>query len=81
MKFEISFNRDDKNDTKEFYDYIGAKLNDEHEEYNFYEIELDGFEDLEKLISKINLKLEGNTFSYSAVISFNNPTIFLDKNI
>ena len=82
MLFEIGFNRrDDKNDTKEFYDFIGAKLNDSYEEYSLFEIELAGFEDLEKLMEKINMKLEGNKFSYSAVITFDSPVIYLDKNI
>jgi hypothetical protein len=30
MKFEIAFNYEDKNDTKEFYDFIGAILNREN---------------------------------------------------
>ena len=48
MIFEIGFNREDKNDTKSFYEFIGATLNDTNEEYNFYEIELKSFEELEQ---------------------------------
>ena len=78
MIFEIGFNRKDKNDTKSFYEFIGAILNDTNKEYNFYEIELKSFEELEQLMEKINLKYKGDTFSYSAVISFDNPCIYLD---
>ena len=78
MNFEIGFNRKDKNDTKSFYEFIGATLNDTNEEYNFYEIELKSFEELEQLMEKINLKYKGNTFSYAAVISFDRPCIYLD---
>ena len=78
MNFEIGFNRKDKNDTKSFYEFIGATLNDTNEEYSFYEIELKSFEELEQLMEKINLKYKGNTFSYAAVISFDRPCIYLD---
>ena len=78
MNFEIGFNREDKNDTKSFYEFIGATLNDTNDEYNFYEIELKSFEELEQLMEKINLKYKGNTFSYAAVISFDRPCIYLD---
>lgn len=78
MIFEIGFNREDKNDTKSFYEFIEATLNNNNEEYSFYEIELKSFEELEQLMEKINLKYKGDIFSYSAVISFDNPCIYLD---
>jgi hypothetical protein len=80
MKFEIAFNYEDKNDTKEFYDFIGAILNRENEE-SYYEIELNTFEELEQLMNKINMKYFNNTFRYSTVIAFNRPVIFLDDKI
>ncbi len=47
MKFEIDFNRSgDKNDTKEFFDFIGAELY-ERDEYSTYRIEINSIEDLE----------------------------------
>lgn len=79
MKFQIGFNLfDDENDHKEFYDFIGAKLSN-HEEDDYYEIELESFEELQELMKTINLKYKGNTFSYSAMMSFiNPPCIYLD---
>jgi len=81
MIFEIAFNHKDDNDTKSFYESIGATLNDKNEEYNFYEIELKPFEELEKLMKKINLKYKGNKFEYSVVLSFDNPCIYLDNKV
>ena len=54
MIFEIGFNREDKNDTKSFYEFIGAALNDTNEEYNFYEIELKSFEELDEIFDKLS---------------------------
>ena len=80
MKFEIAFNRPDKNDKKEFYDFIGAELVWKTE-FTSYMIELDSFEDLKILMEKINMELFGNTFEYSVVISFDSPTIYLDNKV
>jgi hypothetical protein len=83
MKFEIAFNRGDKNDTKEFYEFIGAKLNDLPEE-DYYEIEINSFEELEQLMNKINRKYFENPYNlhtYSAVLAFSRPAIFLDKDV
>lgn len=80
MKFEIAFNKKDKNDTKEFYNFIEAKFI-EHDKGGWYEIELNSFEELEELMNKINMKYFNNNYTYAAVIMFNNPVIFLDKDI
>ena len=80
MKFEIGFNRRDNNDTKEFYKFIEATLISK-EECEYYQIELNTFEELEKLLNKINMKYYNNTYTYSVVMSFDNPVIFLDKDI
>ena len=44
-----------------------------------YKIEIPTFDDLEALLLKVNKMLLGKDFGYSALISFDNPTIFLDK--
>lgn len=75
MIFQIDFNRPDPNNNKAFYKHIGAKLNTS-DDYHFYEIELNTFEELEALIEKVNKKT-GDW--YSAVISFDHPTIYLDN--
>lgn len=74
MKFQIDYNRKQDDKTLE---QIGAKLI-QHEEYNQYEIELNTFEELKELLDKVNI-IE-NTF-YSALISFDSPTIYLDKDL
>jgi hypothetical protein len=82
MKFEISFNGfDDPNkNNKEVFDFIGAASIDDKELGHLgYHIELESFEDLEKLLNKINMKLFNNTFEYDAIINFDPPCIFLDK--
>lgn len=79
MKFEIGFNRRDNNDTKEFYKFIEATLISK-EECEYYQIELNTFEELEQLLEKINGKIAPR-FLYSAVVSFDPPTIYIDKEV
>ena len=78
MKFEIGFNRKDGNDKKSFYDFIGASPISKGD-YEYYEIEINTFEELEALMKKINIKLLGVDYGYSAIIDFDPPTLFLDK--
>jgi len=78
MTFEIGFNRQDRNDTKEFYEFIGAKLVDRGED-TAYMIDTPTFEGLEKLLAKINQRCFGNDFGYSIIMGFDHPTIFLDR--
>jgi hypothetical protein len=80
MIFEISFNRKDKNNNKEFFDFIGAKINS-IDEYSYYQIELNSFEELEELMKTINERTANNMFEYFPVISFDPPAIHLDKNV
>lgn len=82
MKFKIEFNHNDSNDTKSFYEFIGAKYIDNIDpDYEYYEIEIATFEDLETLMNNINLKYKGNNFSYLAVIGFDKPSIYLDDKV
>lgn len=81
MKFDIDFNHfDDKNNTKEFYEFIGAKWTNPNPDYGYYEIELNSFEELAELMKKINQKYLGKNFGYSAVMNFEEGigTIYLD---
>lgn len=81
MKFEIDFNRSgDKNDTKEFFDFIGAELY-ERDEYSTYRIEINSIEDLQPLLEKINMHLCGNKFQYSFIMSFDPAVIYLDDKV
>ena len=82
MKFEIGFNRLDENDVNSFYEFIGAKYIDNIDpDYEYYEIEIATFEDLETLMNNINLKYKVNKFSYSPVIGFDKPSILLDDKV
>ena len=74
MRFEIDFNRE-TND--ELLGQLGAEKED-FEEYYTYFIELEDFEDLQILLIKLNEKTND---MYSAVISFDHPTIFLDNKV
>lgn len=77
MKFEIDFNRETDDKTLEM---LGAKLvptsAEKYGPFDKYEIEINTFEELKELIEKVD-KIKNDY--YSAVISFNPPTIFLDK--
>jgi hypothetical protein len=56
---------------------LGAEMI-ESEDYFFYNINLKRFEDLEKLLQKVNSFKKEN---YAAIISFDPPTIYLDKDV
>lgn len=73
MKFAIDFNRENDDLTLKV---LGAKLV-WYEEHNQYEIDLT-FEELESLLTKVN---EIKKKDYSAVISFDPPTIYLDDRV
>ncbi len=79
MKFEIDFNKihDDK-----ILEEIGATLtptgSEKYAPFEVYKIELNSFEELEELLNKVeSIK---NRY-YSAIISFDPPTIFLDDDV
>lgn len=80
MTFQIGFNHNDKNDTRDFYEFIGATFVNQ-DEFSYYEIEIKSFEELESLMKKINMKYFNNKFQYSSVVSFDPPTIYLDDNV
>ena len=79
MTFQIDFNHEDDDKTLE---EIGAKLvstgTTKYPPFEVYKIELNGFEELKQLINKVD-SIKGKF--YSAVISFDSPTIFLDNNV
>lgn len=73
MKFEINFNRE-TDDT--VLVELGAKL--EHYEglnHSYYTINIDNFDELKDLLKKVDTIKKG---IYSAVISFDPPTLYLD---
>ena len=81
MLFEINFNKNAEQD-----DYyllsLGAKYvstySTKYPPFEALEIELNTFEELELLLEKVDKERKG---IYTALISFDNPTIFLDKDI
>jgi hypothetical protein len=75
MKFEINFNTETR-------DGVLAQLGNyiEQEEFSYYEVELNTFEELENLVIKLNQLMFKRDFGYSALISFDPPTIYFDKN-
>jgi len=79
MTFQIDFNHEDDDKTLE---EIGAKLielpNRKYPPYELYKIELNDFEELKQLINKVD-SIKGKL--YSAVISFDSPTIYLDNKV
>lgn len=74
MKFELDFNRENDD---EFILHLGARWED-YGEYKRMVIDLDNFEDLEKLLDQVKV-LRGEF--YSAVVDFDPPTIYLDKDV
>lgn len=74
MKFEIDFNREDDD---AFILSLGAKWED-FGGFSRMMIELDSFEDLQELLNEVDGE---KLYIYSAVIFFDPPTIFLDKDV
>jgi hypothetical protein len=77
MKFEIDFNTDADDKTLE---QLGAKLVPityavKYGPFDKWEIELNTFEELEELLSKVDSIKKG---IYSAIVSFDPPTIYLE---
>lgn len=78
MKFEIDFNTETD---PEYILSLGAKLERGFKfdpNYSIFTIELENFEDLEKLLERVD-KEKGDL--YSAIVSFDPPTIFLDSDV
>ncbi len=79
MIFEIDFNRevDDK-----FLESIGAKWYEtgsvKYAPFEILKIEINSFEELEEILKKVDKEKEG---MYSAIVSFDPPCIFLDKEV
>jgi hypothetical protein len=78
MKFEINFNTE-TNDM--LLEAIGAVLTPtgatKYPPFEIYTIELNSFDELESLLEKVNR--DGKY--YSAIISYDPPTIYLDCNV
>lgn len=80
MIFEIDFNNPkDESNIREFYQAIGAEWECIDGIYGCYKIDIPTFEDLEALLLKINKMLLGKDYGYAALIDFDNPTLYLDK--
>lgn len=79
MKFKIDFNRKGNN---EYLVLLEAKLEKYEDNVLDYTIELDSLKDLEKLDKTIwDLYINYKYPSYSMIISFNPPTIYLDEDV
>lgn len=77
MKFEINFNNPKEYDDKFLIEKLGAKQ-EHHGDFYYLYVELEEVEDLENLLIDVD---KGKDDMYSAVISFDPPTIFLDKGV
>lgn len=79
MKFEINFNHQEEQDD-DFLIALGAKYistgSTKYPPFEVLEIEFNTFEELEVFLEKVD---EAKKNMYTALISFDNPTIFLDK--
>ena len=74
MEFEINFNR--KNDDKFLINKLGAYYL-KNEDYPGLFIKIKDFEHLKELLEKVDKHF--NSY-YSAIISWDPPTIYLDEN-
>lgn len=81
MKFEVNFNQNKEQDD-DFLLTLGAKWvstgENKYPPFEVLEIEINTFEELEVLLEKIDKKKKS---MYTALVSFDNPTIFLDKDV
>lgn len=81
MKFEIDFNSFTEKDDK-VLEELGAKLvptgSNKYPPFEKYEIEINTFEELEKILEKVNMIKKDY---YSAVIGFDPATIYLDNKV
>lgn len=75
MVFEIDFNR--TNDDKFLIEKLKAKL-DKRIEYDILTIEVKDFNHLKEILGIVDKELSDY---YSAIISFDPPTIYLDNKI
>lgn len=83
MKFQIDFNRFDREEHDiHILKQLGAELtptgSTKYPPWEVFTIELNTFEELEELLKKVDTMTND---IYSAIISFDSPTIFLDTNI
>lgn len=74
MKFEIDFNYGDDD---ALLRQLGA-YEEDFDAYNTYSIELEGFNELEALLKKLDALTDD---IWSAVVTFDRPTIYLDNKV
>lgn len=82
MQFEIDFEKSDFYDDDFLINELGGKLeptgSTKYPPFETVMIEVKDFEHLEEILKKVDEKY--NTIS-SAIISFDNPTIFIDLSL
>jgi hypothetical protein len=79
MRFEIVFNKE--TDDKFLITQLGAKYvsaGSKTSDFELLVIDINTFEELEKLLEIVDKEKKD---IYAAIISFDPPTIYLDKNI
>jgi len=80
MVFIINFNKSEEQDDF-FLEELGAKLSTIYNKpfcFGEYEINIDNFEELKTLLKKVDNNYNDH---YSAIITFNPATLFLDKDV
>ena len=82
MKFQIDFNECNRRDDNFLIDVLGAKVvetgSDKYPPFELLYLEVKDFEQIEEILNKVDTHYGGY---YSAVISFDPPTIYLDNKI
>ena len=78
MKFEIDFSTEDNNELLKELGAVKEVNRSEKYPFEYFEIEINTFEELEVLLNKVD-KINGGF--YTAMITFDPPIIYLDKNV
>lgn len=79
MIFEVNFNKEvDDNTLEKLGCFLVSTNSNKYPPFEVYCIELNSFEDLQVFLQKVD-KIKKDF--YSAIISFDNPTIYLDRGV
>lgn len=79
MKFEIDFNTENNDELLKELGAVSMLTGAEkYPPFEYFEIEINTFEELEVLLNKVD-KINGGF--YTAMITFDPPIIYLDKNV